>query len=174
MKCTGIVRKIDDLGRIVIPKEIRTYLYIKENENLEIFVDEEKIILKKYDQFKRFETTIKEYVLLLETIFKLNIIVTNLEKVIVTSISSLELANKSINKPFLNILNERKKTICICDNYNWFENIYIKNNAFIYPLINNTELFGSIVLLSSREIKDIDKQFIELLVKLIKNNQNIV
>ena len=47
MKATGIVRRIDDLGRVVIPKEIRRNLHIREGEPLEIFVDKEgEIILK--------------------------------------------------------------------------------------------------------------------------------
>lgn len=50
MKSTGIVRKIDDFGRIVIPKEIRRLFELKENSDaLEIFVDENTIILKKYE-----------------------------------------------------------------------------------------------------------------------------
>ena len=49
MKATGIVRRIDDLGRIVIPKEIRRTLRIREGDPLEIFTDREgKVILKKY------------------------------------------------------------------------------------------------------------------------------
>ena len=49
MKATGIVRRIDDLGRIVIPKEIRRTLHIRETDPMEIFTDAEgQIILKKY------------------------------------------------------------------------------------------------------------------------------
>lgn len=49
MKATGVVRRIDDLGRIVIPKEIRKVLRIKEGDPLEIFTDKEgEVILKKY------------------------------------------------------------------------------------------------------------------------------
>ena len=48
MKTTGVVRKIDDLGRIVIPKEIRRTLKIRDGESLEIFVDKEMVTLKKY------------------------------------------------------------------------------------------------------------------------------
>ena len=49
MKATGIVRRIDDLGRVVVPKEIRRTLRIREGDPLEIFTDREgKIILKKY------------------------------------------------------------------------------------------------------------------------------
>lgn len=54
MKATGIIRRIDDLGRIVIPKEIRKNLRIKNGENLEIFVGEnDQIILRKFSQLDK-------------------------------------------------------------------------------------------------------------------------
>jgi transcriptional pleiotropic regulator of transition state genes len=49
MKVTGIVRRVDELGRIVLPKELRKTYDIKEKDPIEIFVDEDKIILKKYE-----------------------------------------------------------------------------------------------------------------------------
>ncbi len=49
MKSTGIVRKVDELGRVVLPIELRRTLGIDEKDALEIYVDEEKIILKKYE-----------------------------------------------------------------------------------------------------------------------------
>lgn len=49
MKSTGIVRKVDELGRVVIPIELRRTLGIDLKDALEIYVDEEKIILKKYE-----------------------------------------------------------------------------------------------------------------------------
>lgn len=49
MKSTGIVRKVDELGRVVIPIELRRTLQINEKDPLEIYVDGEKIILKKYE-----------------------------------------------------------------------------------------------------------------------------
>lgn len=49
MKSTGIVRKVDELGRVVIPKELRKKFDIKEKDGLEIYVEEDKIILKKYE-----------------------------------------------------------------------------------------------------------------------------
>ncbi|HBT46617.1 MAG TPA: AbrB family transcriptional regulator [Peptococcaceae bacterium] len=49
LKSTGVVRKVDELGRIVIPIELRRTLGIEEKDALEIYVDQEKIILKKYE-----------------------------------------------------------------------------------------------------------------------------
>lgn len=48
MKATGIVRRVDELGRIVLPKELRRTLHIAETDPLEIYVEGEQIILKKY------------------------------------------------------------------------------------------------------------------------------
>ncbi len=49
MKSTGIVRRVDELGRIVLPIELRRSLNINKRDTLEIFVDDEKIVLKKYE-----------------------------------------------------------------------------------------------------------------------------
>lgn len=49
MKSTGIVRKLDELGRITLPIELRRNLHINEKDPLEIFVDDDKIVLKKYE-----------------------------------------------------------------------------------------------------------------------------
>ena len=48
MKSTGVVRKVDELGRIVLPTELRTLLNINERDSIEIFTDNDKIILQKY------------------------------------------------------------------------------------------------------------------------------
>lgn len=62
MKATGIVRRIDDLGRVVIPKEIRRTLRIREGDPLEIFVDNEgEVILKKYSPINELGHFAKEY-----------------------------------------------------------------------------------------------------------------
>lgn len=49
MKSTGIIRKLDELGRVVIPKEIRNKLKIEERDSIEIYLDGESIVLKKYE-----------------------------------------------------------------------------------------------------------------------------
>jgi AbrB family transcriptional regulator (stage V sporulation protein T) len=62
LKATGIVRRIDDLGRVVIPKEIRRTLRIREGDPLEIFTDNEgQVILKKYSPVGELSSFVKEY-----------------------------------------------------------------------------------------------------------------
>ena len=63
MKATGIVRRIDDLGRVVVPKEIRRTLRIREGDPLEIFTDREgEIVLKKYSPIGELSALAGNYV----------------------------------------------------------------------------------------------------------------
>ena len=59
MKSTGIVRRIDDLGRVVVPKEIRQTLGIREGDPLEIFLDKNIVCFKKYNTLLPLEDTLK-------------------------------------------------------------------------------------------------------------------
>ena len=78
MKSTGIIRRIDDLGRVVIPKEIRKNLNIKENDSLEIFIDGENIILKKYSNLSKVEKLFNKYINIYTPSLKTYIIFWNL------------------------------------------------------------------------------------------------
>lgn len=85
MKTTGVIRRIDELGRIVIPKEIRKNLRIKNGDSLEIFLESDNIILKKYSQLETIENVSVDYVEAFNSIIKHNIIVTDRDKVIAVS-----------------------------------------------------------------------------------------
>ena len=62
MKTTGVIRRIDELGRIVIPKEIRKSLRIKNGESLEVYLDGDSIILNKFSQIESLESISVDYV----------------------------------------------------------------------------------------------------------------
>lgn len=62
MKSTGIVRKVDELGRVVLPIELRRNLDINEKDALEIFVDDDKIILKKYEPSDIFNGSMEDLI----------------------------------------------------------------------------------------------------------------
>ena len=85
MKTTGIIRRIDDLGRIVIPKELRKSLRIKNGDSLEIFVDNDDVILKKYSPIESIEEAASRYVDSFNQVIKKNILVTDKDKIIAAS-----------------------------------------------------------------------------------------
>lgn len=99
MKATGIVRRIDDLGRVVIPKEIRKTLRIKEGTPLEIFTDREgQIILKKYSPIGELNTFAAEYAEALVQTTGLTACITDRDQVVAACGSgSRELEGKEIS-----------------------------------------------------------------------------
>lgn len=113
MKATGIVRRIDDLGRIVIPKEIRKTLKVKEGMPLEIFTDQEGgIILKKYLPFSEFSNVAKEYAECMVQQTGLNVLVTDREKVIAAAGGSAKnLMGETISRKLERILDDRDEQL---------------------------------------------------------------
>ena len=86
MKATGIVRRIDDLGRVVIPKEIRRTLRIREGDPLEIFTDREgEIILKKYSPIGELGTLAKLYAESLSQTLGCTVCITDTDQVVAAS-----------------------------------------------------------------------------------------
>ena len=77
MKATGVVRRIDDLGRIVIPKEIRRNLRIRDGESMEIFVDSNDIVLKKFSIMRNIDVYACNLVESLYSLLKKGIVITD-------------------------------------------------------------------------------------------------
>ncbi|MDY0324228.1 MAG: AbrB/MazE/SpoVT family DNA-binding domain-containing protein, partial [Candidatus Carbobacillus sp.] len=86
MKATGIVRRIDDLGRVVIPKEIRRTLRIREGDPLEIYVDEDgEVILKKYSPIGELGNFVKEYAEALYESVHQSVLIADRDQIIATA-----------------------------------------------------------------------------------------
>jgi len=159
MKATGVVRRIDDLGRIVIPKEIRRTLRIKEGDPIEIFTDKEgEVILKKYSPIGELSEFATGYA---ETLAKTTghiACITDKDSVIaVSGGSKKEFLEKAIS-PELEKLIENKEIYTSRENnekslpitQNDISN-KSNNSQVIYPIISDGDVIGSIVLLSKEE-----------------------
>jgi stage V sporulation protein T len=114
LKATGIVRRIDDLGRVVIPKEIRRTLRIREGDPLEIFVDREgEVILKKYSPIGELGDFAKEYAdSLHETIGHISMIADRDVIIALSGANKREFLGKSIGKAVERALEERTTFVC--------------------------------------------------------------
>lgn len=170
MKSTGMIRKIDELGRIVIPKEIRNNLNIRENESMEIYIEEDKMILKKFNKLLSLEQRCKELIDVFDKVFNLKIIITDLNKVAVCSKPlNEEFNNKEITKELFDLINDRKVIISKeIKNLNWFKNAELKSCSILFPIIDNTELLGGIIMISEKKITDYEIAIIKLFSLLIK------
>ncbi|MTT32990.1 stage V sporulation protein T [Terrilactibacillus sp. BCM23-1] len=110
MKATGIVRRIDDLGRVVVPKEIRRTLRIREGDPLEIFVDRDgEVILKKYSPISELGDFASEYAESLAENSGCLVFVTDRDTIIaVSGGSKKDYLNKNIAPIVEDAMNQRK------------------------------------------------------------------
>lgn len=113
MKATGIVRRIDDLGRVVVPKEIRRTLRIREGDPLEIFVDRAgKIILKKYSPINELGHFTTEYAEALFDTLHLPVLICDRDEVIsLAGISKNEYLERRISKELEEVIEERSPVL---------------------------------------------------------------
>lgn len=155
MKATGIVRRIDDLGRVVIPKEIRRTLRIREGDPLEIFTDKDgEIILKKYSPIGELGTFAKQYAEALAQTTGHTICITDKDQVIaVSGGSKREFLEKQISKELETAIDERETIVANIDEKQFIEILNDTNNQdytseVITPIISEGDAIGSVIFLS--------------------------
>ena len=167
MKATGIIRRIDDLGRIVIPKEIRKQLKITEGENMEIFIDDnEHIILKKYSNLKNVEDIARKITDSIYSFLKNNIIITDNTSVIaVSGKNKKDLINKDISNNLLKIIKKRENIVE--RNVNIVDNIEINGNYKINMITNNGDVNGLLIFIKEEEITKEEEKIIDLETKFL-------
>ena len=176
MKATGIVRRMDELGRIVIPKEMRKSLRIKEGDNLEIYItEEENIVLKKYSQIKKLSDFAQNLTDSVQASIKKNIIITDSD-IITAASGSLkkELLNKSISEELETkikrreeILEKYTKKLRLIEDEKPIDATYA-----ISPIIINGDCNG-LVLIVADSVTDIDFIITGVVAEFIKKNLEV-
>lgn len=171
MKATGIIRRIDELGRIVIPKEMRKSLRIKEGENLEIFVDnDENIVLRKYSAIKKLTDLAQDLTDSIYSFVKQNVIITDNDNILaVTGPLKKEYLNKPISEQIENKISRREEMI---EKHN--KKIYIIDDDGIdatyavSPIIINGDTVGLVMILSNKDIiSDDDFKLVQIASKFL-------
>ncbi|QUI20827.1 stage V sporulation protein T [Vallitalea pronyensis] len=155
MKATGIVRRIDDLGRVVIPKEIRRTLRIREGDPLEIFTDKDgEIILKKYSPIGELGTFAKQYAEALAQTTGHTICISDKDQVIaVSGGSKREFLEKQISKELEEAITERETILANKDEKKFIDILYDNGNEeyiseVITPIISEGDAIGAVIFLS--------------------------
>lgn len=156
MKATGIVRRIDDLGRVVIPKEIRKTLRIRESDPLEIFTDREgEIILKKYSPIGELGNFAKEYAESLAQTTGHSICITDKDQVIAAAGGmKREYIGRPISSTLESLISERESVL----NYKADSEYVVildpseeKRAQVISPILCEGDAIGSVVLMGKNE-----------------------
>lgn len=167
MKATGIVRRIDDLGRVVIPKEIRRTLRIREGDPLEIFTDREgEIILKKYSPIGELSSFAGQYAESLAQTMGCLVCVCDMDQIIATAGNGKkEMQDKYISKQLQELLEERN-IFAASEGEKKFAKITGETEAFtaqiITPILCEGDVIGGVIFLS----KEAKKKFAELEQKM--------
>ncbi len=154
MKATGIVRRIDDLGRVVIPKEIRRTMRIREGDPLEIFTDREgEVILKKYSPIGELGEFALQYA---ETLFKTSghiICITDKDNVIaVSGAPKKEFVEKRISSELEKIMEDKSTFITRQGEEKHLRIIEGTENKYstgiVVPIITEGDTIGSVIFMS--------------------------
>ncbi len=163
MKATGVVRRIDDLGRIVIPKELRRTMRIREGDSLEIFIEGEKIMLKKYSPVQNVNDFVLEFVESIYSSYKKDMIITDNESVIAGSGAyKKDLIGKKISPKLENKLTKRTtqylekgETLELTLDY------HITRPSVIKPINVYGDIIGCIIVSADNDITDVEKTLAE-------------
>jgi AbrB family transcriptional regulator (stage V sporulation protein T) len=170
MKATGIVRRIDDLGRVVIPKEIRRTLRIREGDPLEIFTDREGgVILKKYSPIGELSDFSKEYAESLQQAIGHIVLIADKDAIISASgAPKKEYTEKKVSDELEKIMEDRK-TVLLGEGNNKAiplyndEDVSDKYSAqVISPITAESDAIGAVIILSRQS----GEKFGELEMKL--------
>ena len=157
MKATGIVRRIDDLGRVVIPKEIRRTLRIREGDPLEIFVDRDgEVILKKYSPIGELADFAKEYADSLYESLNHTILISDRDTVIaVSGASKKEYMEKAISPAVEKTLEERKSRLeKNPGQHEVVRDLPEQYSSFVIaPIVAGGDPIGAVILLSKTDAK---------------------
>ncbi|AST93986.1 MULTISPECIES: stage V sporulation protein T [Sutcliffiella] len=166
MKATGIVRRIDDLGRVVIPKEIRRTLRIREGDPLEIFVDRDgEVILKKYSPISELSDFAKEYAEALYDSLGQPVLICDRDTFIaVAGGSKKEYLNKSVSDVIERAMEERgsvlvtdEQQVAIVDG-----NTETLTSYTIGAIVANGDPIGAVVILSKdKALGEVEQKAVE-------------
>lgn len=174
MKATGIIRKIDDLGRIVIPKEMRKTLRIREGDTLEIYVERNgEIILKRYAPLGDIIEEINAYAEVLHNTTGFNVCITDTKEVISMAGSSRrKYIENTLSDDLIYVLelrelytNKDKRSVKITT-----KDDLAYSTQIIAPIISDADLIGSIIFFSEenrKEITEVDLALIKTAVNFL-------
>lgn len=168
MKSTGVIRRIDELGRIVIPKEIRRNLGIRDGEHIEIFTDDSSIILKKHSRIANYLEIVSTIGELTNIIMNYSVIVTDRENVIFVSGDNLKgLLNRSLSKKLIDLIDQRE---CVVDNQEMqlsFGESIISGYFAICPIISSNDSVGLVIIYNRNKLGEPEIKYSKLFAKLV-------
>jgi AbrB family transcriptional regulator (stage V sporulation protein T) len=156
MKATGIVRRIDDLGRVVIPKEIRRTMRIHEGDPLEIFTDRDgEVILKKYSPIHELSQFAGEYAECASHVLRSMVLVSDMDHIIAVSGGpKKEFAEKRISKDLEQTIRGKVGKVltdkgALCAVTAADDAVADFESQILIPIVSQGDAIGAVIILSS-------------------------
>ena len=166
MKTTGIVRKIDELGRIVIPKELRGVLGIKPGDNLSFLVDEERIILEKYEIMDNLKDKSSHIISSVNDLVDASIFISDNEKFLTKGI----LEGKKLPPLFQELLVARKNYVSKQVEKITFGDEVLEGYFLAKCLIKDSNPLGILLLYKRSILLEEDDFFAKIVKNIIENS----
>lgn len=173
MKTTGVVRRIDELGRVVIPKEIRKNLRINEGENIEIYVHEDTVILKKFSILNKINEYAEKIVDAVNYFLKKNIIITDGDKVIAASGKLRNnFVDKQISKTLASYIKSRKSIVESDEKeLNIYDDAFVKSSYCLTNIISEGDSAGLVIIMSvDTKINDFDMMICQMIARFLSKS----
>ncbi len=156
MKATGIVRRIDELGRVVVPKEIRRTMRIREGDPLEIFTDKDCIILKKYSAVSRLAASAQDFLDAFYAVFGVSGYVCDGESIVAACGKLSSLKDTTVQDSVYNMLADRRPVSLTQDDV----------QQYLIPIISSSDIVGGLII-SGDSLTDTAKKAAELGARLL-------
>lgn len=153
MKATGIVRRIDDLGRVVIPKEIRRTLKIREGMPMEIFTDASgEVILKKYSPVGEMNQIAVAYAETLSTMTGYGVVICDTEQIItVAGPAKKELVKRPVSQQIEEFLTARESFAAMDDKTLLISKDFPAAAVALFPVVSMGDVMGAIMLVKGEK-----------------------
>lgn len=167
MKATGIVRRIDELGRVVIPKEIRRTLRIKEGDPLEIFTDRDELMLKKYSPIATLDKMSEATAKTLNELSGHLVLLCDTDEILAVCGEGRRIVGKHLSRDIDKVLKDRRSYLADRGEGGKILPITEEEEAnyfaqLIVPIISEGDCLGAVVLLSVKEGVRIESAAIKL------------
>ncbi len=169
LKSTGVLRRVDELGRIVIPKEIRKNLKIKNGESLEIFIDSDSVVLKKFSYMSDLNDIAQKCSDSFYDVIKKDIFITDTDKVIASSGNlKKKYLNKELSKFICDLISKR---IPYLENeigdFELISNAFENSRYLIAPVVVNGDAVGSVIIASENFISENEEKEAMFIAKFL-------
>ncbi len=173
MKTTGVVRRIDDLGRIVVPKEIRRSLRIRDGESLEIFVDKDMIALKKYSPMNDMEDISQALADAVYQSLNASVIITDRDEVLGCS---LPLRKKYLGRSLSrtleeNIVDKKELNSHLKTKFEISDGLFEEGYFYGSTILVNGDAVGKVILYEpEKNITDTEKHMVTIITQFLSKH----